>query len=148
MKRFLAIGLFAIVVAACKTAAPQIGGEGTFDVLKKESIGGREKQGNDVITSQSQLNALYSELNLSDVPEIDFKSNNVVALFMGQKNTGGYSIDVGAVNLTDDVATVQIITTAPQDMAIMVLTTPYCIAKIPKSKKVEFTKSASTPAAE
>jgi hypothetical protein len=82
------------------------------------------------------------------VPTIDFEASNVVALFMGQKNTGGYSISLSGVTLSEETAIVQIITTAPQDIATMALTEPYCIATISKSKKVEFAKSATTPAAE
>lgn len=148
MKKIITLCLLTVFFASCKSSAPVIGGEGSFDILHKETNGGRQKAGNEVIKSQDELNALYAELNLTDVPEIDFQANNVVALFMGQRNTGGFSISIGAVTLTDGLATVQIIETAPQDMATMAITEPYCIAKISKSNKVEFIRSASTPAAE
>ena len=143
MKKIITLGLCMVFFAACKTAAPTIGGEGTFDILKQETNGGREKAANVFVKSQEELNALYAELKISDVPAIDFTTNNVVALFMGQKNTGGYSISVGKVILEGETntATVQIVETTPQDMATMALTEPYCIAKISKSKKVEFVKS-------
>lgn len=148
MKKIITLSLIMVLFGACKTATPVIGGEGTFDILHQETNGGREKAGNEVITSQERLAALYAEMNLTDVPAIDFSTNNVVALFMGQKRTGGYSISISKVTLSEELATVQIIETAPQDMATMVITEPYCIAKISKSDKVEFTRSASTPAAE
>lgn len=148
MRKIITLSLAIVLFAACKSAAPEIGGVGTFDILQQATNGGREKGGNEVIKSQDKLNALYAELNLTDVPTIDFETSNVVALFMGQKNTGGYSISVSGVTLSEDTATVQIITTAPQDIATMALTEPYCFAKISKSKKVEFTKNATTPAAE
>jgi hypothetical protein len=148
MKKIITLSLMIVLFAACKSAAPEIGGVGSFDILHQETNGGREKAVNEVIKSQEKLNALYAELSLTDVPTIDFETNNVVALFMGQKNTGGYSISVSAVTLSEDMATVQYVQTAPQDIATMALTQPYCIAKISKSKRVEFTRSASTPAAE
>ena len=143
MKKIITLSLVLVFFAACKTAAPIIGGEGTFDILKQEPNGGREKAANVLIKSQEELNALYSELKISDVPTIDFTTNNVVALFMGQKRTGGYSISVGKVILEGETntATVQIVETTPQDIATMAITEPYCIAKISKSKKVEFVKS-------
>jgi len=143
MKKIITLSLLLVFFVGCKTAAPTIGGEGTFDILKQETNGGKEKKANLFIDSQDKLNALYAELNISDVPTIDFTTSNVVALFMGQKNTGGYSISVGKIILDgeSDTATVQIIESEPQDMATMALTEPYCIAKISKSKKVEFVKS-------
>lgn len=148
MKKIITLSLAIVLFAACKSAAPEIGGVGTFDILSQETNGGRVKAGNEVIKSQDKLNALYAELNLTDVPTVDFETNNVVALFMGQQRTGGYSISLSGVTLSEDTARVQIIETAPQDMATQALTEPYCIAKISKSKKVEFMRGASTPAAE
>lgn len=143
MKKIIILSLLFVFFVGCKTAAPTIGGEGTFDILKQETNGGREKKANVFIDSQDKLNALYAELNISDVPTIDFTTSNVVALFMGQKQTGGYSISLGKIILDGEsnTATVQIIESEPQDMAMMMLTTPYCIAKISKSKKVEFVQS-------
>ena len=143
MKKLITLSLLLAFFVACKTTSPTIGGKGTFDILKQETNGGREKKANVFIDSQDKLNALYAELNISDVPTIDFTTSNVVALFMGQKNTGGYSISIGKIILDgeSDTATVQIIESEPQDMAAMMLTTPYCIAKISKSKKVAFEQS-------
>jgi len=137
MKKIITFSLL-ILFAACKTATPTIGGEATFDILKQETNGGRAKAGNVVITSQKELDALYSELNLTTAPVLDFTTNNVVAVFMGQKNTGGYSIRINKVVLNDNAAIVTIQQTRPEDMAAMMITEPYCIAKIPKTKKVEF----------
>jgi hypothetical protein len=143
MKKIITLSLLFVFIASCKTAAPTIGGEGTFEILKQETNGGREKAANVLIKSQEDLDKLYAELNLTDVPKVDFVGNNVVALFMGQKNTGGFSISVGKVTLEGETntATVQIVESTPQDMATMALTAPYCIATISKSKKVEFVKS-------
>jgi len=148
MKKIITLSLLLVFFAACKTAAPTLGGDGSFDILNKETNGGREKAANIVIRSQEELNALYTELNISDVPTIDFTTSNVVALFMGQKKTGGYSIGIGKIILDGEsnTATVQIIESEPEDMAMMMITTPYCIAKISKSKKVAFEQSPFIPA--
>jgi len=150
MKKIITLSLLLVFFVACKSSSPTIGGAGTFDVLKQETNGGRVKAANVVIKSQQDLIALYTELNISDVPTIDFTTNNVVALFMGQKNTGGYSISIGKVTLDGEsnTATVQIIESTPQDMVTMALTEPYCIAAISKSSKVVFVKNPSTAAEE
>lgn len=112
--------------------------QGTFEVLKQGGYGGRESASNVVITSQQQLDALYQELNLEDNPKVDFSKRNVVALFLGQKSSGGHSIGIKEVNVTGNTATVAIITKSPEGHATMALTQPYCIASITKTEKVAF----------
>lgn len=114
--------------------------EDNFEILLQEQYGGWEEPANMIIDSQSGLEKMYSELNLADVPKVDFSTKAVVALFMGQKNTGGYSIGIKSVTINGDVAEVAILETKPDGMATMALTQPYCIAAIPKTAKVKFNR--------
>lgn len=147
MKKLITLSFIVLLFTACKTTQT-ISETGTFEVLKQESYNGREKAAHVVIKSQKQLEAIYQELNLTDTPEVDFKIHNAVALFMGQKNTGGYSIGISTITIHDDTTVVHIIETAPLDMATMALTNPYCIAVIPKTDKVDFVKNTDAAAAE
>ena len=108
----------------------------TFEVLRQESFGGREKESTEVIKSQSQLDKLYKELGTADAPKIDFERNNAVALFMGQKSSGGYSISVRKISIDDNVATITVRRTTPDGVGIMALTAPYSIVIIPKTDRV------------
>ena len=141
MKKLFTLIVTIVVFASCKTTQ-SVAEVGTFEILKQESHSSREKASNEVIKSQEKLVALYKDLELTDVPTVDFTKNSVVAIFMGQKSTGGYSTAVDKVMLNNDTAFVEIVETKPQDMATMMLTQPYCIALIPKTSKVEFTKNA------
>lgn len=139
MKRILLSGLAAVMLTSCSinvlnnaTISPGI----AFEVLKQETYGGLETKSEQVITSQQQLNDLYKSLGWNNVPSVDFKKNNVVALFMGQKSTGGYSISVRKVTVEGNAATVYIKTTVSEGMATMALTAPYTIAIIPKTNEV------------
>ncbi|SFQ73926.1 protease complex subunit PrcB family protein [Flavobacterium akiainvivens] len=139
MKRILLSGLAAVMLTSCSinvlnnaTISPGI----AFEVLKQETIGGREAESKQVIYNQTQLNDLYKELGWTNVPYVDFNKNNVVAIFMGQKSTGGYSISVRKVSVDGDTATVYVKTTKPEGMATMAITTPYTITLIPKTKEV------------
>lgn len=118
-----------------KTVAMEKNG---FTILKQDSYGGWENRGNIVIKSKSGLAALYKEMNATDMPEVDFTKNNVVGLFLGQKNSGGYGIEVASVKVTGDTAEVTVKETAPDGVATMAMTQPYCIALIPKTEKVKF----------
>lgn len=109
-----------------------------FEILKQEQYGGRETEASMLIKSQAELNALYESLGQDAAPIVDFTNRNVVALFMGQKNTGGYSIGIKTVTIDGNTAIVSVERTQPSGMATMALSAPYCIASIPKAEKTEF----------
>lgn len=119
---------------ADKSAASSI----SYEILKQEEYGGREIEGNVVVKTQAELNSLYSQLGIGTAPVVDFSKQAVIALFMGQKNSGGYSI--GIENVTDDgkSVTVTIKKKSPEGMATMALSQPYCIASITTTKSINF----------
>ena len=138
-KHFLTLGIAALLFSSCSINVlnnlnANMGV--TFEVLKQEVYGGREKKATEVVKSQEQLDKLYKELGSADAPKIDFEHNNVVAIFMGQKNTGGYSISIRKISVEDNVTTIAVKYTMPEGMASMALTAPYCIAVIPKTDRV------------
>lgn len=147
MKKVVFICIAVIGMEGCKPkqAAPAAPTElrvekNAWKIIKQEQTGGRDKAGNEVITSQEGLTNLYGELNLADVPAVNFKENNVVALFLGEKRTGGYSISVESAVVKNDKAEVKILNGYPEagGMVTMMLTSPYCIAAIPKANETVF----------
>ena len=107
-----------------------------FEILKQDSYGGRDNKSTAVVKSRDELVALYKELGWSNVPTIDFSQNNVVALFMGQKSSGGYSIGVRKVTIQDNTAVINTLETKPEGMATAALTAPYCIVVVAKTDTV------------
>lgn len=109
-----------------------------FEVLKEGSFGGRKTASNIVISSRQELVSLYSELKWDDVPTVDFTKNNVVALFMGERPSGGYSIALDKLEINGNAAVVSVVTKQSDGMAASVMTQPYYIAVITKTEKVTF----------
>ena len=139
MRKLLTLSLLLLIVTGCSINVlnnMRVSNAITFELLKQDAYGGRDAKSTVIITSQSQLQELYKELGWGSVPAVDFGKNNVVALFMGQKSTGGYSINVRKVTVEDDTATVEALETSPEGMATMALTAPYCIVVIPKTANV------------
>ncbi len=140
--------LLAIVLVSCAMHQKgEDGKDGTpgksnnhYKVLNEGAYGGRETASRVVITSQEELNDLYRELNFKNIPNVDFNEYNVVALFLGQKSTGGYSIGIESVGFKEDTATVRIKTTKPKpgENVTMALTQPFCIATITKTGEIIF----------
>ncbi len=74
------------------------------------------------------------------VPRVDFTDNQVAAVFMGEKRTGGYSVEILSVeiksseqdDLTSLVITVAYHQPQPKDIVPEVITHPYQIITIPQ----------------
>ena len=74
-------------------------------------------------------------------PEVDFSNSTVIAVFMGEKPTGGHDIEI--TNITDegDKVVVNVKRISPDENCVVtqVLTQPYHIVKTSKiTKNVEF----------
>lgn len=140
MKKIIALSaVMLIFITGCKINVInniRVDAAVAFEILKQDAYGGRDNESTVVIKSQDELNKLYKELGWSDVPKIEFAQNNVVALFMGEKRTGGYSISVKKVSINDGIVTLKVLKTKPDGMATMAITAPYCIVVVPKSDQV------------
>ncbi len=66
------------------------------------------------------------------LPEIDFRNYSVIAVFMGEKPTGGYRIDINKIVDQEDKLVVYIkeYTPKPDTMVTQVLTQPYHIVQV------------------
>lgn len=101
-----------------------------------------------VITNPKDWAELWKQVHrgkipVPEVPTVGFSKNMVIAVFMGQKPTSGYSIQIAEVAQTDGEVVVKVMETVPPKGAIVlqVLTQPFHIAVVPKVEaKVRFVK--------
>lgn len=135
MKKVIVYCLLAATMAACSGTKSTSGKEVVFEQLKQSDFGGREEKSVAMITTASDLAKLYSELGWDALPKVDFEKSNVVAIFMGQKNSGGYSISIESVTLDNGTLSIKTKETRPDGMATAVMTAPFTIAVVPKTNK-------------
>lgn len=119
-----------------------------FEIILQEAYGGLEKSEQRVITDTEGLQEIYGIINRFrrpglPVPEVDFKSYVVVALFMGEKPNGGFSTEVQSISTANDRLIVNIteIGPKPTDNVTMAICQPFCFVKIPRpdeGKKIVF----------
>src|SRR5690606_4483449 len=64
----------------------------SYQVLTDSAYQGKQQQSYEVIDNQEDLIKLYRTVKDEEIPEVDFSKSRIVALFMGEKNTGGYAI--------------------------------------------------------
>lgn len=67
-------------------------------------------------------------------PDINFDRYRLVAIFMGEQRSGGYSIDVQRIEKRDEAVWIKLReqTPAPDQMVTMALTQPFVMVKIPR----------------
>lgn len=116
-----------------------------FTIIHKSEQGGKEEKSYDIIKSNGERAQLLLSINLDEeamqqIKDVDLDKHIILALHMGQKNTGGFSIDVSNVEEDGDTTyvTVEEKTPEPGAMVTMALTSPYCIALVDKNETIVF----------
>jgi len=102
---------------------------GAFSGIRQpKQIVARDKKSFDELWKQHQPQGN------STAPTVDFKTCDVVAVFVGSKNTGGYSVEIGPIERKGKAATVQVTITkpGPGGMVIQAFTYPFAIVAVPK----------------
>ena len=115
----------------------------TFTIIYNNQIGGSENAGHMVIQDNESYIQFIESLKLEETQfanflKVDFKKKNVLVLNQGQKNSGGYEITIESIVNDNDTIIVKKKETGPKkgEMATSVITTPFCIALIPKGNKI------------
>lgn len=81
------------------------------------------------------------------LPPVDFEKQVVLAVFMGEKSTGGYEIKITSIKETDQALVVSVRATSPpaDSFTTQALTQPYDLRVIKKpTKPVEFVTRRKT----
>lgn len=93
-----------------------------------------------IVTDRGQWSQLWGRLNARrspapPAPVIDFKTQAVVAVFLGQRNTGGFIVRIQEIHRegNDLVVTVRETTPAAGQMLTMALTQPYSLVVVPRT---------------
>ncbi|SHJ24553.1 protease complex subunit PrcB family protein [Flavobacterium haoranii] len=114
-----------------------------FDNIYKAQNSGKSNSGFEVLDSNEEYLAFVEKMKLDQVEDVhlfepDFENNSVIAVFMGQKSSGGYEIEVESLYWVDSVLHVKTKKINPKkgEMSTMALTSPYCLTIIPKAKTI------------
>lgn len=103
---------------------------------------GRKEAGNEIIESREDFEELWKVVYSfvvprPDLPDIDLEKSVIVAAFMGEFPTGGYSIDIEKVIEKEKEVVVHIARRYPQPGAdvAQALSSPYCMVAFEKTGK-------------
>lgn len=124
--------------------------EGTklyFQTIEQRAMSGIDNKEEHIVSDDKQWATLWAKVhsNQSPVPNmqaVNFNKEQVLAVFMGQKNSGGYGIEIKRVIDTGKKIVVVVEEITPPEGAIvtMALTQPFHIVKIenPDGKPIVF----------
>lgn len=135
MKKLLTLFSVLLILSCSSSKSSK---EVAYVALIDSSHNGKQRESYEVIDNHIDLSKTYKLIKDELVPNIDFAKARVVVLYMGQKNTGGYTIGIEEVREESNKVIVKIKKTYPDGMATMVITEPFFIAKINTTKKIEF----------
>ncbi len=114
----------------------------TFSKIAGGSYGGVKERLFIVLSNEEDWKALWCRINgnvqpLPPLPEVDFATHAVAAVFQGRKNSGGYSIDVEAVvEMADHVTvTVRECEPGPTSIVTSALSSPWEVVAFPLPAK-------------
>jgi len=98
----------------------------------------RERRDYIILTQQEWDDFIKSYCSFSEAPDIDFSSNIVLAVFMGEKVSGGYRIEI--MNISENVVLTRVYiretSPSPDDLVTCALTQPYHIVKINRNPRI------------
>lgn len=129
-----------LLIAGCSGAAKKKAKSGPVDY--KMIAEGQHSQADTasvyIIDNASQWaeawGIAYANIDpMPEPPKIDFEKSMVLAAFMGQKNSGGYKIDISGVQLKNDTLDVTVTNhTRAGGTMLPVLTSPFQFVEVPK----------------
>ena len=138
------IVLVSLFLLSCNSSK-KVNNETSFENIYKSEIGGKTQFGFEIVDSNEGYLELINRLNLNDLEdekllEPNFEENNILVSYLGERNTGGYSIEVESLYWKEKVLYVKTREIKPGkgEMVTMAITKPYCISLIPKTKKIVY----------
>lgn len=141
--RILTLILLTLLISNCtsiKTSSNDSTMKINFEQLVTETQGGFSTAKFLVIKEQNTTIEIYNQINSIrtpgfEIPVIDYTKQMLLALFMGEKTSGGYAISVDHIVETSDKLTVFLKEITPNGMAIMAITSPFCFVLVNKTDK-------------
>lgn len=134
--KFLSITLILVTITSCAIQNKNSNKEIKLELIESHSHGGFKSEQYHTVTNHIELKQLYTQLNLSrkpglPIPEVNFETESIIAFFMGQKMSGGFSIKIDSIKQINKTnVEIKLKETEPKDMATMAITSPFVVYKV------------------
>ncbi|MBU3979022.1 protease inhibitor I42 family protein [Patescibacteria group bacterium] len=120
----------------CETGAVS-GNELKFETIIRDYNSNQTAQNNYVIKSEAEWIPVLQKTNAGLPAPIDFNKEIVIAVFQGEKSTGGYSIEIQKIIENENNIEVFVNETSPGKncMVTQAFTSPFQVVKVQRSDK-------------
>lgn len=134
--------LLLFIMFSCSSIPNEVS-DVSYSVIYKSEMGGIDTPGHVLIRNNESYIQFIESLKLdeslySKFLMVDFNKKDILVVYLGQKNTGGYQIDIESLKNENNIILVKKKEIAPKkgEMTTSVITSPYCIVAIPKGEKL------------
>jgi len=124
-----------------------------FQTIDKGHSSAIEETLSEVYRTQQEFEVFWGRHKAGSIPDVDFATRMVIAVYSGMKNSGGYSIEITSVDEKTAEEGGGIVvnyvtdTPSPGSMVTMALTQPYHIISVDASEKAVVFEGSAKPAA-
>lgn len=122
--------IFLALVMECGGAKFQNPSEINFEIVSQHEIGGENTASQKAILSTKEFNETFRDKEFANsITSIDFNNQSVAYISIGEKNSGGYAVEINKVIETADKIEIlyTINSPGPTDFVTTVMTQPYCV---------------------
>jgi hypothetical protein len=111
-------------ITAAAESNPSPSNQVPFQTVAKGARSGVVEAAQMVVRTQAEWSALWQkhssfEMNPTQAPAIDFNKELVIGIFLGQKPTGGYDVEIAGAEQSDGMLTVSFREKSPRPGAIL-----------------------------
>lgn len=124
--------------AGCSNGTTGTPGEKDFTSISMGAASSITDERQMVIKDEQSFKDMWQHIDaVRGLPEIDFEDDMVIAVFMGEKPTGGYVIEIVSIEEYADSIVVNIKETVPgeDEMTTQALTYPYHVVSTDNTEK-------------
>lgn len=140
-----------LLAQSSDSSAASADGKISFDPLEQGNYSSFHESFEQMITQESDWQEFWEQLHGTmspspDIPEIDFENYSVIAVGLGDRPDGSYSVEVDQVRLDDNSLIVHYNERRSCGMATMAITQPYQVVRIERTTApVSFRRHQASP---
>lgn len=127
-----------VTLFSCSTSKQPMLSQPMYDVLFGSDYGGASFQFYEIVSDEKEFNILLTDEMIKPyVKKEDINTCNFILVNMGEKKSGGYTLEVKKVEELADKILVTLKEIEPKGFATMAVTKPCYVIKIKSKKPIE-----------
>jgi hypothetical protein len=139
MKKIPSLFLVLLLVSCGASSTKNSVKRPLFEILTQQNDGGASIRFFEILSEPNEIKMLQNDENLKNkISPNDIQTSNFIILNMGNKNSGGYKIEVESAVETEKniIVTIKETIPGPNEMITQAITNPFCVVRINSKKEI------------